>query len=165
MVLGRYVAEQQTLRLGRSPRLFLPGIDGRNRWPLSSANDIDVSGRPCWSDRAGPTTSGIGSYPREFPTPAQVNLLQSGPSLLKLEVIGFRDRVLSGRRFWERLEIYLVQMPASSPDSQPKIRAIVDGYFATGVGDSPPSLSAYQGMEQQYYADLVRFTGIFFTNF
>jgi hypothetical protein len=100
-----------------------------------------------------------------FPTPAQVNLLQSGQSLLKLEVIGFRDRVLTGRRFWERLEIYLVQLPASSPGSQPTIKAIVDGYFATGVGDSPPSLSAYQSMEQQYYADLVRFTGVFFTHF
>ena len=65
----------------------------------------------------------------------------------------------------ERLEIYLVQLPASSPGSQPTIKAIVDGYFATGVGDSPPSLSAYQSMEQQYYADLVRFTGVFFTNF
>jgi hypothetical protein len=98
-----------------------------------------------------------------FPDPAQVNLLQSGPSLLKLEVIGFRDRVLSGRRFWERLEIYLVQLPPATPGSLPPIMAIVDGYFATGVGDNQPSLSAYQSMEQQYYADLVRFTGVFFT--
>ncbi len=100
-----------------------------------------------------------------FPNPAQVNLLQSSPNLLKLEVIGFRDRVLLGRRFWERLEIYLVQLPPSSPGSQSPIKAIVDGYFATGVGDNPPALSAYQSMEQQYYADLVRFTGAFFTSF
>ena len=32
-----------------------------------------------------------------FPNPAQVNLLQSSPNLLKLEVIGFRDRVLLGK--------------------------------------------------------------------
>jgi hypothetical protein len=98
-----------------------------------------------------------------FPVPAQVNIMQSGPSLLKLEVIGFRDRILVGRRFWERLEIYLVQLPPYSPGSEPPIKAIVDGYFATGVGDNAPSLSAYQSMEQQYYADLVRFTGVFFT--
>ncbi len=67
MVLGRYVAKQQTLRLDRSPRLFLPGVGGRNRRPRSSANDIDLSGRPRRSNRAGHTTSGIGSYPGEFP--------------------------------------------------------------------------------------------------
>jgi hypothetical protein len=98
-----------------------------------------------------------------FPSPAQVNLLESGPSHLKLELIGFKDRVLSGRRFWERLEIHLVQLAPSSTGSQPPVMAIVDGYFATGVGDNQPSLSAYQSMEQQYYADLVRFTGILFT--
>jgi hypothetical protein len=110
-----------------------------------------------------PLQAALNYIQASFPNPAQVNLLESGPSHLKLEVIGFKDRVLSGRRFWERLEIYLVQLPPAPPGSQPPIMAIVDGYFATGVGDNQPSLSAYQSMEQQYYADLVRFTGIFFT--
>ena len=110
-----------------------------------------------------PLPAALNYIQASFPNPAQVNLLESGPSHLKLEVIGFKDRVLSGRRFWERLEIYLVQLPPAPPGSQPPIMAIVDGYFATGVGDNQPSLSAYQSMEQQYYADLVRFTGIFFT--
>jgi len=100
----------------------------------------------------------------KFPNPAQVNVMQSGPNLLKLEVIDFKDRVLPGRGFWERLEIYLVQLQPSSPDSEVSIAAIVDGYFATGVGDNPPALSAYQSMEQQYYVELIRFTKIFFAN-
>lgn len=165
MVLGRCVAKQQLFnsidRRGYPcPELVdtTVGLSHPQMTLMSPAVPVGATGQDTLQ-------AALDHIRASFPTPAQVNLLQSGPSLLKLEVIGFRDRVLSGRRFWERLEIYLVQLPASSPGSQPTIKAIVDGYFATGVGDSPPSLSAYQSMEQQYYADLVRFTGVFFTNF
>ncbi len=63
-----------------------------------------------------------------------------------------------GHNYWERLEIHLVLIKPG------EIEAMVEGSYATGVGDSPPATSAYQSMEKDYFSDISRFTKLTFAN-
>jgi len=97
----------------------------------------------------------------QLPASAQINVLQKHESLLKFEIRNIRGVILSNKNFWERLEVYLVRTPDLAANRS-EITAIVDGYFASGIGDIPPTISSYESMEKSYYADLVTFVQIFF---
>jgi len=71
---------------------------------------------------------------------------------------GLRGDVLSGHNYWERLHIHLALVEPSVAE------AMVEGYYAPGIGATPPATSAYESMEKDYYEDLIRFTNRTFAN-
>jgi subtilisin family serine protease len=79
-------------------------------------------------------------------------------NLAKIEIDGLRGDVLKGHNYWERLQIHLVLVKPGVAE------AMVEGYYAPGVGRSPPATSAYESMEKDYSEDLSRFTKLTFAN-
>jgi hypothetical protein len=92
------------------------------------------------------------------PKPSQVNVIDRHKYVIALEINGLRGIVLSGHNYWERL---LINLAISEPG---KGKAIVEGFYASGTGDSPPATSAYESMEKDYLPDLSRFTKRTFAN-
>jgi hypothetical protein len=95
---------------------------------------------------------------KKYQKPSEVKVVERHQNLFKVEINGLRGSVLSGHKYWERLEIHLVLLKPG------EAAAMVEGYYAPGIGDSPPATSAYESMEKEYYSDLLRFTKITFAN-
>jgi hypothetical protein len=95
---------------------------------------------------------------KKYPRPFEVRVLERHQNLVKVEINGLRGHVLSGRNYWERLEIYLVHLKPG------EAKVIVEGQYAPGMGSSPPASSAYESMEKDYYQDLLRYTKLTFAN-
>jgi hypothetical protein len=94
----------------------------------------------------------------KYPTPTEIRVTDRNQRVLKVEVNGLRGSVLIGHNYWERLEIHLVLIKPG------EIEAMVEGSYATGIGDSPPATSAYQSMEKDYLSDISRYTKMTFAN-
>jgi subtilisin family serine protease len=94
----------------------------------------------------------------KYPKPTVIRVTDRNQRVLKVEVNGLRGSVLIGHNYWERLEIHLVLIKPG------EIEAMVEGSYATGVGDSPPATSAYQSMEKDYLSDISRYTKVTFAN-
>ncbi|MGH6841284.1 MAG: hypothetical protein ACREDV_04215, partial [Methylocella sp.] len=95
---------------------------------------------------------------KKYPKPSEVKVVERHQNLFKIEINGLRGSVLIGHNYWERLEIHLVLLKSG------EAAAMVEGSFAPGIGDSPPTTSAYESMEKEYYADLTRYTKLTFAN-
>jgi hypothetical protein len=95
---------------------------------------------------------------KKYPRPSVVRVIERHQNLVKVEISGLRGSVLSEHNYWERLEIHLVLLKPGEAE------AMVEGSYATGIGDVPPATSAYESMEKEYYSDLLKFTKITFAN-
>jgi hypothetical protein len=95
---------------------------------------------------------------KKYPKPSEVKVIERHPNLIRVEIDGLHGKVLSGYNYWEKLDIHIVLLKPGDGE------AIVEGYYAPGIGDSPPATSAYESMEKEYYADLTRFTRTTFAN-
>jgi hypothetical protein len=90
--------------------------------------------------------------------PKHVQVTERYQNLVIIEIDGLRGSVLNGYNYWERLKIHLVLAEPGMAE------AMVEGYYAPGMGTSPPVTSAYESMEKDYYQDLSRFTKLTFAN-
>jgi Subtilase family len=104
----------------------------------------------------GGLQSVIGLLKQEYPN--QIQITEQYKNLAIIEIDGLRGKVLSGHNYWERLQIHLVLVEPGVAE------AMVEGYYAPGIGASPPATSAYESMEKDYYEDLIRFTKRTFAN-
>lgn len=95
---------------------------------------------------------------KKYPRPSEVKVIERHQNFVKVEIDGLRGSVLSGHNYWERLEIHLILLKPGEGE------AMVEGYYAPGIGASPPASSAYESMEKEYYADLTRYTKLTFAN-
>jgi subtilisin family serine protease len=95
---------------------------------------------------------------KKYPRPSEVKVIERHQNFVKVEIDGLRGSVLSGHNYWERLEIHLILLKPGEGE------AMVEGYYAPGIGASPPATSAYESMEKEYYADLTRYTKLTFAN-
>ncbi|MGH6835063.1 MAG: S8 family peptidase [Methylocella sp.] len=94
----------------------------------------------------------------KYPKPTEVRVTDRNQRVLKVVVNGLRGSVLIGHNYWERLEIHLVLIKPG------EIEAMVEGSYATGIGDSPPATSAYRSMEKDYLSDISWYTKVTFAN-
>ena len=95
---------------------------------------------------------------KKYPKPFEVKVLERHQNLVKVEIDGLRGSVLNGHNYWERLEIHLVLLKPGEAE------AMVEGYYAPGIGAAQPATSAYESMEKDFYPDQLRFTKLTFAN-
>jgi hypothetical protein len=95
---------------------------------------------------------------KKYPRPSEVKVIERHQNFVKVEIDGLRGSVLSRHNYWERLEIHLILLKPGEGE------AMVEGYYAPGIGASPPATSAHESMEKEYYADLTRYTKLTFAN-
>ncbi|MGH6857021.1 MAG: S8 family peptidase [Methylocella sp.] len=113
--------------------------------------DIDLPKPTAKVTRAENLQGVVDFLKAKYPT-AEVNIMgKRYQNALKVEINHLRGSVLSGRNYWERLEIRLVLEPG-------ELVASVEGWYAPGIGASAPDDKAYESMEKEYHSDLWRFT-------
>jgi hypothetical protein len=139
---------------------------GLTRDPLRVVVDLGSAGSVADSQRgsvalARDTTdlpSRVQAFLRTYfaTTPAvQVNLRPLESEFAGVDVEGLRARVLSGTRFWERLQIS-IELRAG-PASRRAV-CYIDGQYASGFGNNPPAREAFADMETRFASELERFT-------
>jgi hypothetical protein len=90
-------------------------------------------------------------------------LYQAGPGFHQLDCRSdcvhvtadqLKGVVIPSSGLWESVDIYVV---ITKGESRVNVLMIVDGYYATGVGSRPPSLSSYGSMELQYPREISQY--------
>ena len=85
----------------------------------------------------------------------RISYLTREDSYVQAIIRGLKGRVIRGGRYWERLDISfaLLQSKASA-----RVRVMIDGVLAAGVGSYPPDSQFTRNMEPEYAASLTEYT-------
>ena len=98
----------------------------------------------------------IGRYlETTFGGTASISYLTREDSYVQAIIRGLKGRVIHGGRYWERLNVSFALL---QPRASARVRVLIDGVLAAGVGDYPPDSQFTRNMEPEYAASLTEFT-------
>jgi hypothetical protein len=94
-------------------------------------------------------------FSQRYSTRGRLRVLRRSENCLHLTVEELSGEVISNPRMWERIQFYSVFF---CRNRRVTLNLVVDGYYAPGMGKTPPAAENYHDMDLRYYAELQTFT-------
>lgn len=138
-------------------------------WVIPSDSDVTPP-LPGYKLAMGPFRSSEGSdtapdpidavaafFKRSFERKGTIAETKRSPKRVRFVASHLRGEVIRGKAYWERLEIDAAVLGAKKHF---QVLVVLDGYFASGTGDTEPPLGRYEDMSANgYHRELEEYLG------